>query len=127
MDPAWSPAHCNPAHLPPFGRLAHDLDPPGSQGTAAPQAGEHAGAVHGRPAPLVPLSRWIWKNGECRAKRAASISTRPAATTPASDQTCDAGAVCSDLTRTQARNPVAASGRTPRISASQALLVTRRR
>ena len=88
--------------------LRHDLAGPG---------------VASRPA----LSRWISKNGDRMMNRAESIRTRPTPTIPTSDQSCDAGADSSDLTRIQPRNTQARMGRMPTISASQALLKTRLR
>ena len=75
----------------------------------------------------VSLSRGIRKNGDCRMNRAENISSTPAMTMPTSDQTWDDGALSSDLARIQPRNTAAPSGSRPRISASQALLNTRRR
>src|SRR5580704_9964995 len=76
---------------------------------------------------LAALSRWMWKNWERRMKRAASMRITPAATTPISDHRCDWGAFWTDLRTIQTRNPVAARGRMPMRTASQALLKIRRR
>jgi hypothetical protein len=57
-------------------------------------------------------------------KRAENIRTRPTTMIPPIDQSCDAGAAKSDLTRIQPRNTQARMGRIPTISASQALLNT---
>ena len=51
------------------------------------------------------LSLGIWKNGDRRTKRATNMSTTPEATTPATDQSCGAGAASSDLIRSQVSDP----------------------
>ena len=73
------------------------------------------------------LSRWTWKNGDRSQNRATSIMSRPEMRMPATDQFCAAGAVVMYFTTIQTRNPADASGRMPRITASQAPEKTRRR
>ena len=76
---------------------------------------------------MAALSSGIRKNGERRINRATSIRTSPAPMMPTSDHFSDPGAVCSDLTTTQARNTAEANGRMPTSIASQVLLKMRRR
>ena len=76
---------------------------------------------------MVSLSRSMWKNDDRSTSRANSIRMRPTPKMPISDQICDAGAVDSDFTTIQTRNPAAAMGSTPSATASHRLVKTRRR
>jgi hypothetical protein len=51
----------------------------------------------------------------------------PAAMMPPSDHSSEAGAVCSDLTMIQHKNPAAPSGRMPMSTVSHGSLAIRRR